>query len=78
MNNYFELSQLIYWNTVLLYGTWMFTTWRWSYILRKVDYIYWTLYDDDVVIHWNSYLLPTSYVDNTIYSSDVAISDVCI
>ena len=38
-------------------------------------------YHDDVHINtnqWNSYLLHTSYVDNTVSSSDVAIIDVCI
>ena len=34
-------------------------------------------YHDDVN-QWNSYLLPTSHVDYTVSSSDVAIIDVCI
>ena len=63
---------------LLLYGIWMFTTWRWSYILRQVN-DFTGRYHDDVAIHqWNFYLLHTSHVDYTVPSSDVAIIDVCI
>ena len=69
-----------YWTYLLLYGVWMFTTWRWSYILRQVD-DFTGRYHDDVDINinqWNFYLLHTSYITKTISSSDVAIIDVCI
>jgi len=67
-----------YLNYLLLYGVWMFTTWRWSYILRQVDDFTGRYHDDVNINYWNFYLLHTSHVTKTVSSSDVAIIDVCI
>ena len=73
-------GQMVYWVVTLdnITGVWMFTTWRWSYILRQVDDISGRYYNDVAIHQWNFYLLHTSHVDYTVSSSDVAIIDVCI
>jgi len=61
---YMDYGCLLLGDEAIYYAKWIISTGR---------------YHDNVDInHWNSYLLYTSHVDNTISSSDVAIFDVCI
>ena len=77
MDTYNGTFTVYYWTFLLLYGVWMFTTWRWSYILRQVN-DFTGRYHDDVAIHqWNFYLLHTSHVDYTV-PSPMSPSSMCV
>jgi len=60
------MDDIYYGDDAIYYAKWMISTGR--------------CHDDadDVINHWNSYLLHTSYIANTFSSMDVAIFDVCI